>query len=122
MTDYISQIAKKLEETGFDREPGSILYSGNETLAKGDYYFLGDNPGGNTNLSVSIDTVMDQLKRTDTSFNEYFQGIWKKRNQAPFPRGGTPSIENKDIIFTFRNKFKKNLFIKSYICQITSVK
>jgi len=88
MTDYISQIAKKLEETGFDREPGSILYSGNETLAKGDYYFLGDKPGGNTNLSVSIDTVMDQLKRTDTSFNEYFQGIWKKRNQAPSPPGG----------------------------------
>ena len=73
MTDYISQIAKKLEDTGFAEEPGSILYSGNETLVRGDFYFLGDNPGGNTNLSVANDTVMNQLKRTDKTFNEYLR-------------------------------------------------
>lgn len=86
-TNYISQIAKKLEDIGFSEEPGSILYSGNETLVEGDFYFLGDNPGGNTNLSVADDTVMNQLKRADQTFNEYFQGIWKKRNQSPSPPG-----------------------------------
>ena len=37
MADYISQIAKKLEDIGFSEEPGSILYSGHETLLEGDF-------------------------------------------------------------------------------------
>ena len=55
----LEKISKKLEEIGFDKELGSILYSGNETLTKGNFYFLGLNPGGNTNMSVSEDTVMN---------------------------------------------------------------
>ena len=58
----LEKISNKLEEIGFDKEPGSILYSGNETLSKGNFYFLGLNPGGNSNLSVSEDTVINQLK------------------------------------------------------------
>ena len=100
MADYISQIAKKLKETGFAEEPGAILYSGNETLVEGDFYFLGDNPGGNTNLSVANDTVMNQLLRKDETFNEYFQGIWKKRNQPPSPPGGATLQLRIKILFS----------------------
>ena len=100
MADYISQIAKKLEDIGFAEEPGSVLYSGNETLVEGDFYFLGENPGGNTNLSVANDTVMNQLKRTDKTFNEYFQGIWKQRNQSPSPPGGATLQLRIKILFS----------------------
>ena len=100
MADYISQIAKKLKETGFAEEPGAILYSGNETLVEGDFYFLGDNPGGNTNLSVANDTVMNQLLRKDETFNEYFQGIWKKSNQPPSPPGGATLQLRIKILFS----------------------
>ena len=100
MADYISQIAKKLEDIGFSEEPGSILYSGNETLVEGDFYFLGENPGGNTNLSVANDTVMNQLKRTDKTFNEYFQGIWKQRNPSPSPPGGATLQLRIKILFS----------------------
>ncbi|MBC8221714.1 MAG: hypothetical protein H8E92_03010, partial [SAR86 cluster bacterium] len=40
------EIASILNEIRYAEEPGSILYSGDETLKKGENYFLGANPGG----------------------------------------------------------------------------
>ena len=96
----LEKISNKLEEIGFDKEPGSILYSGNETLSKGNFYFLGLNPGGNTNLSVSEDTVINQLKKKDSTFNEYFQGVWKERGKQPTPPGQSILQQRIKILFS----------------------
>jgi|TARA_B110000263_G_scaffold229733_1_gene223729 hypothetical protein len=115
----ILRISKKLEEIEFNKEPGSILYSGNETLTEGDYYFLGLNPGGNTNISVSSDTVMNQLRRKDTNFNEYFQGIWKERNKpATSPGMAILQLRIKTLFsrlgIDLRKTFSSNLvFVRS---------
>ena len=60
----IEKITTKIEEIGIANEPGSILYSGNETVCKGDIYFMGANPGGHSDqFSNKIeDTILNQLK------------------------------------------------------------
>jgi len=89
--NIIEPIKEQLEEIGFDQEPGSILYSGNETIKKGKFYFLGANPGGHSDqdLGEHPDTVLNQLLRKNTSpeFNEYFDGKWKKRGRRPSQPG-----------------------------------
>lgn len=83
----LERIEYKLEEIGFSDQPGSILYSGNETLKKSDYYFLGANPGGHSDqdLGKFPDTVLNQLLRKNTtpSFNEYYDARWKNRGRNP---------------------------------------
>tara|TARA_B100000676_G_scaffold284896_1_gene312983 strand:+ start:569 stop:760 length:192 start_codon:yes stop_codon:yes gene_type:complete len=44
----IETIKNKLESLGISQEKGSIIYSGNETLKKGRFYFMGINPGGHS--------------------------------------------------------------------------
>ena len=48
----IELIKDKLKEIGFNNQPGSILYSGNETIKKGKFYFLGANPGGHSDQKL----------------------------------------------------------------------
>ena len=57
MQDKILKLKKLLLETGLEEESGSIIYSGDSTLRKGSFYFLGTNPGGN------------RLNYPDTIFN-----------------------------------------------------
>jgi len=83
----IELIREKLKEIGFSNEPGAILYSGNETIKKGKFYFLGANPGGHSDQKVGKhpDTVENQLLRKNTSsdFNEYFDARWQIRGREP---------------------------------------
>lgn len=103
----IKNIISKIEEIGIANEPGSILYSGNETVCKGDIYFMGANPGGHSDqFSNKIDdTILNQLKRKNThaSFNEYFDARWQKSNSMPTSPG--QALLQKRIKFLFQNLF-----------------
>ena len=54
MQDKILKLKNLLLKTGLEEESGSIIYSGDSTLRKGTFYFLGTNPGGNTHLIILI--------------------------------------------------------------------
>ena len=99
----LEAIKNKLEEIGFEKEPGSVLYSGNQTIRKGKFYFLGANPGGHSdqNLGDYPDTVINQLHRKNTSsdFNEYFDGKWQIRGRRPSRPG--EALLQKRIKFFF---------------------
>jgi hypothetical protein len=89
--DTIELIKDRLDEIGFKDLPGSILYSGNETIRKGKFYFLGANPGGHSDQKFGMypDTVENQLLRKNTSsdFNEYFDARWQIRGRTPSAPG-----------------------------------
>ena len=78
----ITMLKNAVIELGYENKSGSILYSGNETLRKGNFYFLGANPGGHSDQSNSKypDTILNQVLRKNSypSFNEYFDGKWKR--------------------------------------------
>lgn len=103
----LDQIISKVNEIGIANEPGSILYSGDETVCKGDIYFMGANPGGHSDqFSNEIeDTVKNQLERkyVSSSFNEYFDARWQKANGNPSLPG--EALLQKRIKFLFQNLF-----------------
>ena len=100
----IENIREKLNQIGFISEPGSVLYSGNETIKKGKFYFLGANPGGHSdqNLGKYPDTVENQLLRKNTSsdFNEYFDARWQIRGREPSAPG--TALLQRRIKFLFQ--------------------
>ena len=59
MQDKISKLKNLLLETKLERESGAIIYSADSTLKKGDFYFLGTNPGGNR--PDYPDTILNQV-------------------------------------------------------------
>ena len=73
MQDKILKLKNLLLETGLEDESGSIIYSGDSTLRKGNFYFLGTNPGGNR-LDYS-DTILNQVMLSNET-NEYIEGNW----------------------------------------------
>ena len=73
MQDKILKLRDLLESTGLQEESGSIIYSGDSTLKRGTFYFLGTNPGGN-NLNYP-DTILNQVILSKEK-NEYFDGNW----------------------------------------------
>ena len=101
----LERIASKIKEIGIADEPGSVLYSGNETICKGDFYFMGANPGGHSDqFSDGIeDTVINQLSRkyVPSSFNEYFDAKWQKSKGKPTAAG--QALLQKRIKFLFQN-------------------
>ena len=76
--DEIKTIKQLLIKTGLNKRPGSLLYSANSTLKKGDWYFLGSNPGGAGGQfdDEKEDTVENHLVRKKKDFNEYTEGVW----------------------------------------------
>ena len=73
MQDKILKLKNLLLESGLEEESGSIIYSGDSTLRKGTFYFLGTNPGGNT--PDYPDTILNQVNFSKER-NEYFEGNW----------------------------------------------
>ena len=73
MQDKILKLRDLLVSTGLQEESGSIIYSGDSTLKKGLFYFLGTNPGGN-NLNYP-DTILNQVMLSKEK-NEYLEGNW----------------------------------------------
>jgi len=74
MNKHIKEVEKLLKDTGLENESGSIIYSGDSTLRKGECYFLGQNPGGNAEVYAG-DTILNQLLNSG-EFNEYLEGYW----------------------------------------------
>ena len=122
-TTTIEKIKNKLESLGISQEKGSIIYSGNETLRKGRFYFMGINPGGHSDeySSKFPDTIKNQLlrKNTNENFNEYLDGKWQNKNtKATLP--GKSLLQKriqylfKEIDVNIRDVFSTNLvFIRS---------
>ena len=85
--DEIKSINKLLIKTGLNKRPGSLLYSANSTLKKGDWYFLGSNPGGSSDQfeNSQEDTIENHLLRKEENFNEFMEGIWFARGKQQAP-------------------------------------
>jgi len=71
----IEKVKSLLVKTNLQDRPGSIIYSGDKTLQRGDFYFLGQNPGGNDEKKYGKDTILNQLMKSG-DHNEYTQGVW----------------------------------------------
>ena len=122
LNEIKKEIASILEEIGYAGEPGSILYSGDETLKKGENYFLGANPGGHSDeqLGKFADTISNQLSRKNSSpsFNEYFDASWKPGNKT-YPKGMAPLQKRIKYLFNYleinlRDTLSTNLnFVRS---------
>jgi len=67
------KIIELLKSTNLHDQKGSIIYSADTTLKKGDYYFLGTNPGPN-NIDYP-DTILNQVNFSKEK-NEYIDGNW----------------------------------------------
>ena len=73
-------------------EPGAILYSTVSTLVRGDYYFMGLNPGGTDGSSIA--TAIDDIqRRRECAYVEEWGG---KRLYKP---GMHPLQRNAAVLF-----------------------
>jgi hypothetical protein len=122
--NHIQIISDLLKEIGLSDRSGSILYSGNETIKKGDYYFLGTNPGSHKDELEeqfgSTDTVLTQLMKENESFNEYFEGEWinkfTKKPDSPGQNQHQINIKNffQDLSLDLKLILSTNLcFVRS---------
>lgn len=80
------------------RKSGSILYSAPRTLKKGDYYFLGLNPGGSVaEIKETIDDSLNQMLEGSCCHNAYLYEDWSSKNRK-YKKGEHPllstAIEN----------------------------
>jgi hypothetical protein len=74
-------------------EPGRVLYSSSRTLRRGQYYFLGLNPGG-----TEKETIEGSLNRLSTYLeNAYVDERWK---HGSLPPGEHPLQRNARRLFT----------------------
>ena len=102
----IEKIKKLLESTNLQDQPGSIIYSADSTLKKGDFYFLGTNPGGNR-LDYP-DTILNQVKLSKEK-NEYTDGNWGNRQHQE-----TIKVMFRDLDINLKDTFSTNTsFIRS---------
>ena len=119
MNDHISKILKRLEDIGLSDRSGALLYSGNETIKKGDWYFLGSNPGGHEEKFEKEQTVKSQLLKSDSTFNEYFDGEWVSKWKEICPPGQQHHQVNIKNLFVdlgvdLKNTLSTNLcFVRS---------
>lgn len=102
----IEKTIELLELTGLQDQPGSIIYSADSTLKKGDFYFLGTNPGGN-NLGY-FDTILNQVKLSKEK-NEYTDGNWGNNEHQE-----TIKAMFRDLGINLKDTFSTNTsFIRS---------
>lgn len=74
-----------LKSTGLSDKSGLLLNSGSETLKKGDFYFLGLNPGGSPDGITGKDKIQNHLFKEQQDFNEYLEGIWSPGGKTKLP-------------------------------------
>ncbi len=120
MNAHVNNILEILNNTGLGERGGALLYSGNETIAKGDWYFLGSNPGGHNDQFNEDDKVKNQLLRTNENFNEYYDGEWISKYTGTVSQPGQQehqiNIKNlfKDIGINLKKTCSTNLcFVRS---------
>ena len=73
--EKLERVEELLLATKLQNERGSMIYSADSTLTKGDFYFLGQNPGGNDEDKYGEDTILNQLVNSG-EHNEYTEGNW----------------------------------------------
>ncbi len=88
--------------------PGSILHSASSTLTKGDFYFLGYNPGGNHHdylIKHEVDNLLNKTKHRylDEQFEQ--AGHLFKMGQAPLQKNfqqlfNTINIDPRKVLCT----------------------
>ena len=84
---HLSEIIKIIVKNGLQDRAGSLLYSGYETIKDGEWYFLGQNPGGHADSQDENDKIIKQINRTNKSLNEYFDGQWLSKQGYICPPG-----------------------------------
>ena len=107
----IKKVEELLSTTKLENKPGAIIYSANSTLVKGDFYFLGQNPGGNDEDKYGEDTILNQLVNSG-EHNEYTEGNWS----GPYGRMHQNNIKEmfKDLDIDIDKTFSTNLnFVRS---------
>lgn len=74
---------------GFLAQSGAILYSGHDTLRRGDVYLLGFNPGGGDDGTLKLSgSIANMLVSTE---NKYLDEVWgdvesRKEGEAPLQK------------------------------------
>lgn len=98
-------------------ESGSFLYSAANTLRKGDFYFLGLNPGGNAGTQTIDAAFGDLIKNSEN--NAYLDEEWESEKKQ-YEKGKHPLQKNAKTLFDdvlkveLRNVCSSNLiFIQS---------
>tara|TARA_B100001094_G_scaffold283984_1_gene297121 strand:+ start:14491 stop:15201 length:711 start_codon:yes stop_codon:yes gene_type:complete len=76
---YRRDIEKIIIESGLAERSGGLLYSSYETLRKGDWYFLGQNPGGEIDSEDEYDKIIKHIYNSDPCFNAYFDEKWEDK-------------------------------------------
>jgi uracil-DNA glycosylase len=90
--DFVARARQLLEP--ILAEPGGVLYSSSATLRRGDYYFLGLNPGGSG--GESIRASLDALAARTS--NAYLDECWENR-RGRFKCGAHPLQRNAQRLF-----------------------
>lgn len=91
----IQNIAKIVEKNEMGGWQGGILYSSKETLAKGDIYFMGYNPGGLGGAPFLTQNIEDLCTKTD---NAYLDEEWAP-NEKLYARGEAPLQKRVRYLF-----------------------
>lgn len=93
---------------------GEVVYSAESTLGKGDFYYLGLNPGGAGHVKVG-----EHLRRFNgRKENAFFDEVWSNRNGHPAQGGATLQRRVQCLFDDFfkcgtRNVFATNLIFKT---------
>lgn len=109
--EKLERVEELLLATKLQNERGSMIYSADSTLTKGDFYFLGQNPGGNDEAKYGKDTILNQLLYS-AEHNEYLEGEWKGTKGKIHQHNIKRMFE--DLELNLKNIFSTNLsFIRS---------
>lgn len=71
-----NQLLQKLIDSKLSNEIGGVIYSGDETLDKGKYLFLGLNPGGEGGHTIRQDFENKHVKCNRADYNHMLDGCW----------------------------------------------
>ena len=89
-SDTMSELVKKLKDTGLAEMAGSLLYSGLATLGPGKLYVLGYNPGGDPAAESDSPAVhLAKLVEKSLGWNEYIDGVWRPGGRVCAPGDAT---------------------------------
>ena len=78
-----AELGDLLAKSGLSNQPGKLLYSGTNTLCRGDLYLLNFNPGGSP--SDETETIGKHLEKVGSDWNEFVDGIWSPRGRPLAP-------------------------------------
>lgn len=65
---------QRIQESGYSRHTGGVIYSGDETLAKGKYLFFGLNVGGDGGHSIERDFKRKHIEGVMANYNHMLDG------------------------------------------------